>query len=536
MKRLLLILMAVLVCFVFSRQLRSSAAIEYDVVVVGAGGGGLGAAAKLARAGMKVLVLEQHDKVGGYMTAFERPPYVFEVSLHALDGLNQDFGMNRPLFRELGILDKVKLVELDPFYRAIYPDFTMDVPTDPVKYKALLIAQFPQEKKGIEKLFRTMDNMGYAIQALIALQSGDQKTAGMTLLKHPLALWPMKKYSKKSLSRMMDNYIHDPKLRAVFTWLCNYAGVPPEDYPAEEFLGMWASYHYGGAWYVVGGSQAVSNALAKVIEENGGKVETGSLVTKIVIENGRAAAVQTRDGREYRARYVVSNANAPDTMNKLVGRENLPPEYLAQLDSLRIGPSIFQVYLGVDYDYRPIFGRAHCISVAETYDTMEGFSYGREGVPEKVGYALVNYSVVDPGAAPEGKNVIGITTYMPYDWQNGWHENESYEKYKALKEEVALILVRRAEKILPGLSSHVEVMEVGSPRTMEHFTLNPKGAVYGWDSAMDQKGKRLPQQTPIPNLFLAGAWTNAAGQNGVMRSGVTAANKILEREKGARGK
>ncbi len=530
MKRLLLILTAVLVSLAFSQQSWSAPAPEYDVVVVGAGGGGLGAAARLAEAGMKVLVLEQHDKVGGYMTAFERPPYRFEVSLHALDGLNQEYGMNRPLFRELGILDKVKLVELDPFYRAVYPDFTIDVPTDPVKYQAMLIKQFPDEKKGIEKLFHTMGNMGYAIQALIALQSGDKKTAGLILLKHPLALWPMKKYSQKSVSRMMDDYIHDPRLRAVFSWLCYYTGVPPEELPADNFIGMWASYHFGGAWYVKGGSQAVSNALADVVREHGGTVMTGSLVTKIVIENGRAVAVQTKDGREYNARYVVSNANAPDTFNKLVGRDNLPQKYLDLLDSLHVGPSILQVYMGVDHDYRPIFGRAHCISVAETYDMNEGYRYAREGVPEKVGYALVNYSVVDPGVAPEGKNVITITTYMPYDWQNGWHESESYEKYQALKEEVAWTLIHRAERILPGLGSHIEVLEVGSPRTMEHFTLNPKGAVYGWE------GKKLPQQTPIPNLFLAGAWTNAAGQNGVMRSGVSAADKILKQEKSAEGK
>jgi prolycopene isomerase len=530
MKRLVLI-WAAMVGLLASNAARAADAGEYDVVVIGAGGGGLAAGAKLAQGGMKVLVLEQHDKVGGYMTAFERPPYRFEVSLHALDGLNEEFGMNRPLFRELGILDRVKLVPLDPIYRAMYPDFTIAVPADPGAYKALLLEQFPHERKGIEKLFHTMNHMGYALQALKFMLSGDQKAAGKILRRHPLALWPMLKYSRSTLAEMMDDYIRDPQLRAVFSWFCYYAGVPPEEMPAENFLGMWASYHFGGAYYVEGSSQAVSNALATVIRENGGEIRTGSLVTKVVIENRKAVAVRTKDGREYRCRYVVSNANAPDTFNKLIGRENLPKSYLAKLDGLKIGPSIFQVYLGVDHDYRPVFGQAHCISITETYDTREAYRYGREGVPEKVGFALVNYSVVDPGAAPAGKNVIGITTYLPYDWKNGWHEKEDYQKYAALKKEVAGILIQRAEKVLPELGAHVEVMEVGSPRTMEHFTLNPKGAVYGWDNTMEQRKKRLASETPIENMFLAGAWTNAAGQNGVMRSGVSAASKILAQEK-----
>jgi protoporphyrinogen oxidase len=92
----------------------------YDVVVIGAGGGGISAAAKLAMGGMKVLVIEQHDKVGGYMTAFERDDYRFEVSLHAMDG------MGRELFPKLGIEDKVKVVKLERAYRSVFPDFTFD--------------------------------------------------------------------------------------------------------------------------------------------------------------------------------------------------------------------------------------------------------------------------------------------------------------------------------------------------------------------------------------------------------------------------
>jgi len=119
---------------------------------------------------------------------------------------------------------------------------------------------------------------------------------------------------------------------------------------------------------------------------------------------------------------------------------------------------------------------------------------------------------------------------MPYDWKNGWYENESYEKYEALKKHVAGILIKRAEKLLPGLGSHVEVLEVGSPRTMEHYTLNPRGAVYVWPPDMKHSGPgRLAQETPIPNIFLAGVWTRSGhGQLSALSSGKRAAEKILK--------
>jgi len=117
---------------------------------------------------------------------------------------------------------------------------------------------------------------------------------------------------------------------------------------------------------------------------------------------------------------------------------------------------------------------------------------------------------------------------MPYDWHNGWEYNDK-AKYEALKKETAMKLVKRAEKILPDLTKYIEVMEIFTPKTLEAYTLNYKGAILGWDNDVDQvMMNRLPQETAIPNVFLAGAWTfPSGGQSTVLVSGMMAADKIL---------
>ncbi|MCU0822730.1 MAG: hypothetical protein MUC95_09715, partial [Spirochaetes bacterium] len=136
---------------------------------------------------------------------------------------------------------------------------------------------------------------------------------------------------------------------------------------------------------------------------------------------------------------------------------------------------------------------------------------------------LLDFSCIDK-VAPAGKNVLNLTTVMPYDWHNGWEYNDK-AKYEALKKEVAMKLIKRAEKILPGLSKNIEVMEIFTPRTLEAWTGNYKGAILGWDNDNDQVMlNRLPQETAIP----AGAWTfPSGGQSTVLVSGMMAADKIL---------
>jgi phytoene dehydrogenase-like protein len=217
----------------------------------------------------------------------------------------------------------------------------------------------------------------------------------------------------------------------------------------------------------------------------------------------------------------------------MIGKEHLPPEYVAELQNLKIGLSAFQIFLGVNRDFSEYFGNVHEISVAESWDQEKNFHYITKGVPEKAGMGIINYSMIDPTTAPPGKNVIVITSILPYDWESSWYLDSGYTSYQQFKEDVARKYIERAEEYLPGLSNSIEVMEVGTPYSMKGFTLNPKGSIFGWSNIPEQSMMgRLRQETPIPNLYLAGAWTfPGGGQSAVIQSGVMAADLILKEEK-----
>ena len=505
---------------------------SFDVVVIGAGGGGLSTAAKLARSGMSVAVLEQHYKVGGCMGTFRRGDYNFEVSLHAMDGLEPPDGMNLKMFEELGIADKVARVKLDPMYVSTFPGLTLEIPADFETYRQLLMTTFPEQADSVNRLFDDMKAYDKVFNAIYSLQDGMNLQAIWTILSNLGTTLKFAAYLNKTVSELLAEYNFDDRFVSVWTQLALFLGVEPSRLSAMMFIVMWNNYHLHGFYYFEGGSGAVADALAEVVEENGGTVRTGARATKIDIENGRAVRVRTQDDGCYEGRYIVSNANAIDTLENMVGEQYLPPDYLAALDNMDIGLSVFVVYLGVDHDFGEIFGNSHEIMFSSTFDTDENMDYIRSGDLDHAPGAIANYSAVDPTAAPAGKSSMQVISQLPYDWRDNWAWDQGYDAYVKLKTEAAWKLIERAENYLPGLTDHIEVMEVGTPRTVQNYTLNPLGTIFGWDHTIDQSlDRRLQNQTPIENLYLAGAWTMpGAGQSAVLQSGILVSDMILEAE------
>lgn len=260
-----------------------------------------------------------------------------ELGYGELDFDNEPRGLNIDLFKDLGIWNKVTPINHEMMYRAIYPDLEITVPEDPREYLTLLQSMFPEEADGIDALFQKMYALGEALRVVLKFTNAGKDVQGADLGEFmevvserglTETILELQAFMQgTTLTAFLNDYITDTKLIALITQLAGFAGGEPDELSAMFFIAMWCNYHVGGYGYFIGGSQALSNAMAEVISEHGGEIRLHHLVNKIAInEEGLADTVMTADGACFKAKYVVSNANAPDTMLNMVGAEYLPTD------------------------------------------------------------------------------------------------------------------------------------------------------------------------------------------------------------------
>jgi phytoene dehydrogenase-like protein len=506
---------------------------EFDAVVIGSGLGGLACAAGFARQGFRALVLEKHDRPGGYATTFERPGgFVFDVSLHSTTVGERDGIHNLiPGFPEI---TDVEFVPHPHVYRAIFPDYDFRVPQKNLAgYIDLLIGLFPPEAEGIKGLFEDMKGLRTDIEKL-------QSARGQVdMSRFPVDFPHLFQNYAKTWGQMVDARIADPKLKAIVSVLWGYFGLPPSRLASIYYALPTIGYLEDGGYYPRGKSQKISNAFVDFIETHGGRVLLKNEVKEILIKDHTAYGALTADGKTHTGKVIVSNANAYDTFHTMLSDDAYLADYLAKLDRYSVSQSSFQVFLGLKKDLiREVGIEDSEVFVATGYDDDADYERARRADVESGGFGLALYDNVYEGYSPKGKNTLNIIALQGYDhWEqyasDYWKGNKA--AYRAEKERMARVLIEKVEKtLLPGLPKAIEVMEIGTPLTNIRYTGNYRGAIYGWDQTLDNSGQsRLPHKTPVKNLFLAGAWTRPGhGYGGVIWSGLECFGEIMKEWQG----
>ncbi|RFA32966.1 hypothetical protein CAI16_16515 [Virgibacillus dokdonensis] len=498
---------------------------RYDVVVIGSGLGGLSCGARLSKLGYRVAVFEKHIYPGGYASYFKRKKYLFDVSLHGIGGLAKGDDLNQ-ILHACGVADRITPLQKKYPYSFELNNQVYDVPQNWKEYNLLLCSLFPEEKQGIHKLFEDLRKFKKEV-AFLYTRDVPQWKKGMLF---PFKCRLLMKWSNKTVQQVLEGYVSSSDFINIFTVLWSYYGLPPKKLASLYFLIPWLSYHLEGTYYIQGGGQALSKELTEVIKEHGGEVFLRKEVDEIIVKEYKEIFnVKSTKGQEVYANWLVSNTSPYLTLKLF--KENFPKElkkFSKHIDKLTIGTSILQLYLGIKGDPKSVGMNREEIFFVEETDTYTDYQRSISGDYQNVNLSITNYNAMDCTLNEKGRGVIVVTCL---DHINNWPEYSL--DYREKKREVTNILLERVEERYPGLKEKIEVMELGTPRTMLRYTSNPNGAVYGFEQTVSQSGiKRLKNQSPLRNLSFVGAWTQpGGGYQGAITSGFLEANRIAKKMK-----
>jgi phytoene desaturase len=501
---------------------------DADVIIVGSGIGGLTCGALLAKNGVNTMIIEQHFKPGGYVTSYKRDGFLFDV-VHVIGGLRDGAPLER-IFSYLGLKEKIKFIEVEKTFKFVYPDVTIDCYTDMAKYEQELISHFPDEQEGIHRYITASRRIWHEI-----LRS-DYRPHFLQLLSYPLRFPNLVRFRNKTHQQFLDTFFRNERLKEILGSGWGYLGLNNRRISALYFIGMYMSYHTGGAWYPTGGYQSMSDALARCFMENGGILRLNTKVKRILVEDNRAVGVELDDGEQLRAGCVISNADTKRTFLDLVGEGNLERGFSERVKRLQQSVSGFVVHLGVRMEL-PEELHCGCVMYFPDYGIAEDQfrAAARNGMvtaPGKFGFGLSVATLKDLGLAPAGCHALDIISMpAPYGYEHNWLRGDR-TKYDELKEKTADTLIRAAEKLIPGLSRHIVVKDISTPLTYERYTSATEGSWY--DSACTPGQSllnRMPAETSIQNLYLTGAKSfPGPGMFGAIQSGLFTADIILNRK------
>ena len=497
---------------------------KWDTIIIGAGLGGLTAAAKLIGAGQHVLVLEKNLHPGGTAYVYNRKDFSFPMGPL---GFSHP-GLVRSILKDLEVGDDLPLRRVHYRLRAFGCDVPLSLP--PAKLVEELAERFPSDAQAVELFFQEM-------RAILSFSYRRDSETDVSALY------------RSSASEYLTRRIRDERLRRILGSIGTR-----EPYSSLPLLAaMWNLMTEEGIWYPASGMRAISDRLVRVLARQSdvekaladpGKIRLGTEVAHIRVKNGKVVGVTLRDDSKIDSPSVISNADYKTTFLKLLDRREIPPLWYSAVGRARQAGSVLQVCLGVDKSKADLSGFHEASRLiyrsSEGIPPTEGVDWNaaevEAGALAKEELEVSLWSKEDASLAPEGKAVVIIRTEAAYSdfvrHRLGWRKRAP--GYKAYKTRLSHALVKEAENLIPRLGDSVQVMDVATPLTFEDQGGRSEGAVAGWswdyEDFQDEKPKELIR-TPIKGLYMAGYQAFSAlfigGIPTAMASGKRAAEAVI---------
>lgn len=509
----------------------------WDTIIIGAGVGGLIAAAKLVKAGLRVLVLEKNSHPGGTAYVYQRKGFTFPMGPL---GFTQP-GLIRGTLKDLGEWDDLKFYRVHYRVKAFNLETPLSLPFSEMEKE--LTEHFSSDAQGVKQFFQDMEAIG-SIPSFLDADTNDSIT---------------KRAAKISAAKYLDGLVNDLRLRRILGSLGTrepYIGLP-------LLAAMWNLMSKDGIWYPEGGMRLFCERLVKAAGrkyedsqlsdikrgEGGrgiGMIRLGTEVKKIRVEKGRVLGVTLEDGTQIDSDSVISNADYKTTFVKLIDPQMIPAKwYQAILNAKQTG-SILQICLGVNSKRADLssFKEASRVIYKRNTGAFEGRDKLDWGATEVDPETLANqelevslWSKDDSTLAPNGAAVIVIRTEAMYShfakYRFVWRERvPAYYEYKV---KLSRRLIREVENLIPGLEGATMLVDVSTPLTFEEQGGRSEGAVAGWswdyEDVHDDRPRELVR-TPVKGLYMAGYQAFSAlfmgGVPTAIESGKRAAKAVLQ--------
>ncbi|MBC7864987.1 MAG: NAD(P)/FAD-dependent oxidoreductase [Bacteroidia bacterium] len=501
---------------------------EFDTIIIGSGAGGLATAICLARAGQKVLVLEQHYVPGGWCHNFHIKGQRFCPGVHYV-GLIDKGQSTSELYRGLGIANELVFFRMNKnaYEHCWIGDERIDMPAGINELHESLSLIFPKERKSLKKYLSLVQNVSDQIQ-LIPKMSGFWDNVTI-----PFRTKDMGRYGLFNLKRVIDWYIKDPLLKAVLNVQCGDHGLPPfkASFPVHCSV---MSHYFDGAFYPMGGGGGIIKAMTNAVKKYGGQVRIKQNVKKILIRNKKATGVELQDGSQIFAKTIVSNADPSMTYLELVGKENISTTLLKKLAKTKYSVTSLILFLTLDMDVCKAgmdSGNIWMLKDKNIDQLYMELITKDILIDDEFPAAFISCTTLkDPTSFNGRYHNFEVVTFIDYESFNAFNTKEDHhgDMYNKYKKRIIEKMMNSVEKIIPGAKKNAVQMELGTPKTNEFYIQSTKGNVYGTEKTFKQIGPfSYKNKSEIENLFLCGASTLSHGVGGASYSGVETAARIL---------
>ena len=481
-----------------------------EILIIGAGLGGLFCGALLSKEGHKVTVLEKNGRIGGGLQTFFRGGEMYETGMHVVGGFHKGGVLNR-ICSYLGVLDKLELHDTDLMSSITYlkENRTYNIPSGRNQFADYLQKEFPDSKEGIKRYIDALFRLSQE-ESLFYMKGGSNG-----YFDHSDEFF-------MPADKFIARYIDDPQLRSLLAFVNPlYAGVAGHS-PAYLHAMISVLFIEQPCRFSNGSSQ-LADALAHVIEEAGGSVIAGVQVCKTVIRDRKVECLVDSRGREYRADAYISDIHPCALLDTIDGKA-FTPFYYERLRNIPVTVSAFKVFARLKPGSTPYVG--HPVSVVDAMDNAWKMSeYSSVHWPHGVNCFMT--------PARDGKYASHVSLMSLMDWSevSEWQDTRSgnrgseYEEWKKSRMDKMLAM---AQKAMPGLKDNIVECFAASPLTFRDWLGTKNGSIYGYFKDSENLiFSQLPIRTKVENLFLTGQNVNMHGIGGVPMTAIETVETIL---------